>query len=79
MVARTVAETFFDDIVDSGKVKLEQLLSYVQVERCTMVYEILQPAYQHVENLSHLSRPVLQYSSFHFQLSRLLIIHVFTI
>ena len=58
MVARTVAETFFTQIVE-GPAKLEELVQYMDQRKCTMVQEILQPKYQHVENLSHLEGPKL--------------------
>lgn len=61
LVARTVAETFFQQIVDNCDTKLEELVKYLNDEKCTIVGEILQPKYQHIENLSHLESPQIQY------------------
>ncbi|XP_021968652.1 uncharacterized protein LOC110863611 [Folsomia candida] len=61
LVARTVAETFFQQIVDNCDTKLEELVKYLNDEKCTIVGEILQPKYQHIENLSHLESPQIHF------------------
>jgi hypothetical protein len=58
LVARGVAETFFSQYIESDSVTNDQrkrLVEFLQKTKYTMVSEILQPSYQHVENLSHLS------------------------
>lgn len=57
LVARTVAETFFRQVIENSDTKLEQLVKYLQDNKITIVGEILQPKYQHIENLSYLEDP----------------------
>ena len=61
LVARAVAGAVLDMLRKTEKAKLARLLSFMHWCRLTAVFEVLQPSYQHVVDLSHLNEPELQF------------------
>jgi len=63
-VAAVVAETFFRQFFDDPTTylhpkNLEDLCDFLHKEKAVAIFELLQPSYQHVENLSYLDQPQL--------------------
>ncbi len=54
LVAKTVASSVLDLLSDLSHDSASVLLSFLVHTRCTCVFEVLQPEYQHVVDLSHL-------------------------
>ena len=60
-VAKSVASACVDLLSEMDSASASLLLSFLAHSRCTCVFEVLQPSYQHVVDLSHLSRPQLNF------------------
>ncbi|XP_074646130.1 uncharacterized protein LOC141902347 [Tubulanus polymorphus] len=60
-IAKEVAQTVSDFLDQMDKEARQKLLEFLCVTHFTAVFEILSPAHQHVENLSHLERPMLKF------------------
>lgn len=62
--ALVVAEAFFSTYLESPLVsstEKKRLMRHLLSSRQTAVMEVLQPAFQHIEDISHLTRPELRY------------------
>ena len=63
LVARVVAEAFFRNYVDNPDIDSlvkDKLYSFMQESRSTGIFELLQPKYQHIVDLSYLNWPELR-------------------
>jgi len=67
MIANVVAKAFFITYMEPCKSKLgfeekrEDFITFLNTSKYTGVFEILQPTYQHIENLSYLDSPELRF------------------
>ena len=64
-IAQIVAKTFFQSYMESSNITESQrnnFISYLQTTKYTANMELLQPANQHIEDLSHLTEPQLQFA-----------------
>ena len=69
-VARLVGEAWLRQLESLQPPRLTELLEVVEGAGLTMIFEILCPGYQHVVDLSHLSRPQLRFLAFTAQYSQ---------
>ncbi|CAL1535278.1 unnamed protein product [Lymnaea stagnalis] len=60
-IASEVCHSIMDLLEEMTPAQKDRLLSFLVVSRFTAVFEILSPAHQHVENLSYLTKPVVQF------------------
>lgn len=61
MVAKTVAESTLDMLASMQEADLEMLLNFLHHTKATGVFEVLQPHYQHVVDLSYLESSSLRF------------------
>ncbi|KAK6982506.1 actin-binding protein ipp [Biomphalaria glabrata] len=60
-IASEVSHAILDALDSMEPSRKEMLLQFLIATRFTAVFEILSPDHQHVENLSHLTKPVVQF------------------
>ncbi|CAH1780214.1 unnamed protein product [Owenia fusiformis] len=60
-IAREVSETVWEALEDMGEEKKNRLLEFLCVTDYTAIFEILHPDHQHVEEFTHLKKPLLQF------------------
>ncbi|BFZ19863.1 hypothetical protein BsWGS_22901 [Bradybaena similaris] len=60
-IASEVCHTIMDCLEGMKPVQKQRLLHFLCVTRLTAVFEILSPLHQHVEDLSYLNKPILQF------------------
>eukprot|EP01125_Pyxidicula_operculata_P016634 TRINITY_DN5757_c0_g3_i2.p1 TRINITY_DN5757_c0_g3~~TRINITY_DN5757_c0_g3_i2.p1 ORF type:complete len:568 (+),score=125.94 TRINITY_DN5757_c0_g3_i2:2052-3755(+) len=63
-VALKVLHAFFDQFEGLSPEKQQKLLSYLDENRVTACFEMLDPEEQHIEPLDHLKRPILKFITF---------------
>ncbi|GFN89823.1 actin-binding protein ipp-like [Plakobranchus ocellatus] len=60
-IAAEVCHSIMDNLEEMETVQRDRLLDFLIATRLTAVFEILAPNHQHVEDLSYLSKPVVQF------------------